>query len=182
MIPKWNLVDDGLENLGQQAPSKWDCAPQDPTDLCAQYAVGSNPGEILCTACKPGYAFDVQKRVCFPATIKNCFVSILMSSEQCFGCQNNTYLSQDLLSCLPFPQPAVGKFANCLLMSVDGNGRQSCVQCTQGFTSYNGFCVSTPADVPGCLGLDKDSQECLACNVFDGWYSMTKDSKKCTKA
>ena len=125
---------------------------------------------------------DVFKKTCQKANISNCNLSIFYGTEQCYACQNKTYPSPDLSSCLPFPSPATGKFAACELMSVDGDKKPNCASCSSGYTVYNGFCVSTPEEFTGCLTFDKDDKECVACNVFNGWYNMTKDSQKCTKA
>ena len=180
MVAKWNLADEGL---GQQVPSKWDCAPLDAGDNCVFYFLGANPGQIQCGLCKPGFSFDFIRKICIKSNIANCAQSVFDSNvEKCAACQNSTYPSQDLSSCLPYPSPVSGKFANCVLMGLDQNMKPSCTNCSQGFTVYNGYCVSTPTEIDGCMAFDKDGNNCLICKVMDGWFSMTKDSQKCTKA
>ena len=108
MVPKWNFADEERLTLGQQVPSKWDCAPQDPNDNCLLYTQGANPGQVDCTMCKSGFALDMQKKICIRSTISNCDTGIFSGVDQCYSCINSTYPTPNYSSCVSIPSPPVG--------------------------------------------------------------------------
>ena len=130
--------------------------------------------------CKPGYSISATTGNCVSSSLTGCKISIrLDGNDMCFLC-DKTYPSADFQKCLPYPNSS-GKFANCLAVALDVDKNPICGQCAAGYSSYGGYCVSTPVELMGCNGLTKDGLGCETCNLFDGWYNVTKDSSKCTK-
>ena len=95
---------------------------------------------------------------------------------------DKSYPSDYREKCLPYPNSS-GKFANCLAMGLgeDKGYYPTCFLCATGYSSFTGYCVSTPVELMGCATLTIDGLGCETCNYFDGWYRVTKDSPKCTK-
>ena len=179
LVPKWNP----RGNFLSQRPDYYDCAAQESTDRCALYQLGGSAGQIQCSMCKPGYALNLQNYQCedYQNKILNCVAAyIIGGSVQCQIC-NKSVPSVDKSKCARWNEPPTGKNANCEYSSLDGDQESYCVRCSQGYSSFYGYCVTTPSSVNGCMNIMKDGRSCESCNAFDGWYNLNKDIATCTK-
>ena len=154
---------------------KYDCYPLDPSDQCAAY------DQYSCMFCKPGYFLNGRQNFCFAYTMKDCVIGISLEKNlnKCRLCENG-FTSQGDNGCVTFTDPKIGQSWNCL-RGARGSLGVVCEQCADGYSANkDGFCIKTPREAEGCMQFD-DKMNCQVCNFFNNYFSVTKDSQKCTK-
>ena len=169
----------------EQSRSISQCVEQPPLDSCMVYSMGDNPGEVFCTACKPGYTYNTETRRCDDQPkIVNCLTAFTIGGTTTCSVCINSYPSIDQTKCLPYPTPATGKFAFCLHSSLNPTTKKpDCARCSDGYVSHFGYCVSATEEFKACMIVKPDSglMSCIGCNVFEGCYDVSEYSTFCRK-
>lgn len=178
-VPKTSS--NSLEALFQKPADQFGCAPLDPNDNCVEY-IGWERASI-CGKCKPGYALYESRAECVKIEIPNCKAALIRAEKlYCIVCENQTRPNKDFTACDAYTSQT-GKFAHCLAVSYSEESSEdvACVLCKEGYTAFNGFCISTPEEFEGCAILSAKGDFCYKCNYSQGWYARTKDSFKCSR-
>ena len=160
--------------LRKMDPSTGGCGPLVPeSDPCAYYSFNIQGTGSQCAYCKTGYAFDDRKpegKKCIPSTLsKSCILAAVVNNkETCFSCKNG-YVLAGQSDCTPASQ-VKNADPNCLWGRSANKNYSTCSRCKLGFAASFNKLKCAPF-TKGCLLFRKSTKECLACDVFDGYFA-----------
>jgi len=141
---------------------------------------------VDCLRCFQGYYASTKGRVCkqMPPEFSNCYFATPDETDRiikCSVCREGYFFDGEKVNCIV---DALGNLddPNCILQAapISSTTKTTCFRCKKGFAIdvKSGSCVEyNSVQLPGCLKVDSDKRVCVACNYFDGWYSIGVEPK-----